>query len=227
MRTAISALAVLVLALTLSSAGGTATAPADLVVSSNYRPLLYGDLFVAGADGGGRRNLTHSPYDDQLPSVDPNGRTIAFVSDRSGYRAIWVIGVDGKGLRRVTSRLPHSAFPNSKPLWDPTGRWLVFDVYSNDSPSFTVWTVPAAGGEARRVGVGSGGVWSPTGLVTLQPCRRLAAGRACRPSRGRGHRAGAFMARGRCGRRADCWPSTAAAASRPRSSIVPVISCER
>src|SRR6476469_5326926 len=101
MRTVIAAFAVSVLALALSSAGGTTTAPPELVVSSNYRPLLYGDLFVVGADGSGLRNLTHSPYDDELPSVDPSGRTIAFISDRSGYRAVWVIGVDGKGLRRV------------------------------------------------------------------------------------------------------------------------------
>jgi Tol biopolymer transport system component len=165
-RTLISALGVLVLALALSSAAGTATAPPGLVVSSNYRPLLYGDLFVVGAGGGARRKLTHSPYDDQLPSLDPTGRKIAFVSDRSGYRAVWVIGVDGKGLRRVTGRLPHNGFPNSQPLWDPTGRWLLFDGCSNAVPN-TVWTVPAAGGTISRVGVGYTGVWSPTGLVTF------------------------------------------------------------
>ncbi len=167
MRTVIPAFAVLVLALALSSAGGTATPTPELVVSSNYRTLLYGDLFVVSADGTGRRNLTRSPYDDQYPSVDPTGRRIAFVSDRSGYRAVWVIGVDGTGLRRVTGQLPHDAFPNAPPVWDSTGRWLVFDAYSNASPSFTVWTVPAAGGKARRVGVGAGGVWSPTGLVAF------------------------------------------------------------
>jgi Tol biopolymer transport system component len=172
-RTLIPALAVLALALALSARGGSVTAPPDLVVSSNYKPLLYGDLFVVGAAGGGRRNLTHSPYDDQLPSVDPTGRRIAFISDRSGYRAIWMIGVDGKGLRRVTGRLPNFGFPNSQPLWDPTGRWLLFEGYSNGSPSFTVWTVPVSGGHALKVGVGSHGIWSPAGLVTFETERSI------------------------------------------------------
>jgi len=51
---------------------------------------LLGDLYLISADGGTARPLTHgSPY-DFWPAVSPDGRWVAFVSDRNGNQDIWL-----------------------------------------------------------------------------------------------------------------------------------------
>jgi TolB protein len=66
-----------------------------------------GEIYVARADGTELTRLTTSEANDHSPTWSPDGRWIAFVSDRSNRNEheteIWVVGVDGDGLRRVTT----------------------------------------------------------------------------------------------------------------------------
>jgi Tol biopolymer transport system component len=66
-----------------------------------------GEIYLARADGTQLTRLTTSEADDASPTWSPDGRWIAFVSDRSNRdeheNEIWVVGVDGEGLRRVTT----------------------------------------------------------------------------------------------------------------------------
>jgi TolB protein len=60
------------------------------------------------ADGSGARNLSRNPEPpgddgkDNSPVVSPDGRRIAFLSERSGTYQIYVINADGSGLKRLT-----------------------------------------------------------------------------------------------------------------------------
>lgn len=47
--------------------------------------------------------LTTTPGTHEAPSFSPDGRRLVFESTRDGTRQIWVIDVDGGGLRRLTS----------------------------------------------------------------------------------------------------------------------------
>ena len=61
------------------------------------------------------RQLTFGLGTNESPSYAPNGRHVAFMSTRgSGNKQIWVIGRDGRGLRRVTSN-----GNNEMPSWSP------------------------------------------------------------------------------------------------------------
>lgn len=64
------------------------------------------EIYVARADGSGLRRLTRSQADDRSPTWAPDGRRIAFVSDRSNRaeheNEIYVMAVDGGDLRRLT-----------------------------------------------------------------------------------------------------------------------------
>jgi Tol biopolymer transport system component len=66
-----------------------------------------GEIYVARADGTEVRRLTTSQADDQSPTWAPDGRRIAFVSDRSNREdhenEIYIMAVDGSGLRRLTT----------------------------------------------------------------------------------------------------------------------------
>ena len=56
------------------------------------------------ADGSGQRNLTRNPANDSDPTWSPDGRRLAFVSDRDGDLEVYVMNADGSGQRRMTHR---------------------------------------------------------------------------------------------------------------------------
>src|SRR5262249_42362433 len=71
--------------------------------------LVYGsqasgnvDVWITTADGKQQRQLTRDPLNDIMPAVTPDGRYIAFVSDRAGGRKIWRMEIDGGGLKQLT-----------------------------------------------------------------------------------------------------------------------------
>jgi Tol biopolymer transport system component len=65
-----------------------------------------GEIYVMDADGGEQRRLTRSEADDRSPTWSPDGRFIAFVSDRSNpgmhENEIYVMHDDGNDVRRIT-----------------------------------------------------------------------------------------------------------------------------
>ena len=65
-----------------------------------------GEIYTSGADGTDLRRLTESRADDSSPTWSPDGRHIAFTSDRSNPAEreyeIYVIEPDGGELRRLT-----------------------------------------------------------------------------------------------------------------------------
>lgn len=85
------------------------------------------------------------------PRVSPDGRRVAFVVSELDLDAnrrrtdLWLVGVDGTGLKRLTG---HEA-GDSDPRWTPDGKEIWF--LSTRSGSSQVWRIAADGGEARRV----------------------------------------------------------------------------
>ncbi len=66
------------------------------------------------------RNVTRVPWRDFAWS--PDGRRIAFDSERDGNSEIYVVNSDGGGLRRLT----RNAGPDLAPAWSPDGRRIAF-----------------------------------------------------------------------------------------------------
>jgi dipeptidyl aminopeptidase/acylaminoacyl peptidase len=70
----------------------------------------YSEIYVMNADGSGQRRLTPRGSDlrvglddqDRRPSWSPDGRRIAFVSERDGQAEIYVMNPDGSGQRNLT-----------------------------------------------------------------------------------------------------------------------------
>ena len=58
------------------------------------------------ADGSGQRRLTRNPAFDGGPAWSPDGRRIAFVSNRDGSYEVYVMNADGSGQRRLAQRSP-------------------------------------------------------------------------------------------------------------------------
>ena len=77
----------------------------------------------------------------------PDGRFVAFDSNRDGERGIYVANRDGTHVRRVSG--PGYA---AVPTWSRDGEWLAYIRAETDRPSvWNLWVQPAAGGSARRI----------------------------------------------------------------------------
>ena len=79
------------------------------------------------------------------PAWSPDSKTIAFESNREGKTAVYVIGVDGRGLHRLTDL----EFLSSQPNWSPDGRNIVFG--STRSGTGRLYVMNADGSQQTRV----------------------------------------------------------------------------
>ncbi|MBN1163345.1 MAG: PD40 domain-containing protein, partial [Candidatus Krumholzibacteriota bacterium] len=80
------------------------------------------DIYLVPVKGGKVEKFALSDGDDYSPCWSPDGKQLAFISDRGGSSQIWIIPADGGEARRITD-IPTGV---SDPLWSPDGRTLAF-----------------------------------------------------------------------------------------------------
>jgi len=89
------------------------------------------------------------------PTLSPDGRAVAFVSDRTGSLEIYVLGL-ARGSQDVA--ITNDGGQNMQPAWSPDGRWIAFHSRTRGG----VWIVSSTGGTPRQiVERGSDAAWSP------------------------------------------------------------------
>jgi serine/threonine protein kinase/Tol biopolymer transport system component len=111
-----------------------------------------------------QRNLTRLTFGSGLQTdvtFSPDGRFIAYASDRAGNFDIWVQPVAGGDAVQITK----SPAPDTQPAWSPDGSTIAF---RSERDGGGVFLVPALGGQQRKLA--SEGVyprWSPDGSQVL------------------------------------------------------------
>jgi Serine/threonine protein kinase len=101
------------------------------------------------------RPLTYSGH-DRAPAVSPDGRTVAFTSDRDGRTRIWLKQLAGGGEAALTSGRDDNA------RFSPDGSMLLFSRLEGQRSS--LYRTGIVGGEPRKiVENASEGDWSPDG----------------------------------------------------------------
>jgi len=120
--------------------------------------LIYKRQQVSGPPK--QRPLTRVTFDDGLQigaTWSPDGRFIAYSSDRGGKFDIWVQQISGGDPVQVTKRPGN----NLQPDWSPDGKYIA---YRSDDGEGGLFIVPALGGEGLERKIVSFGYlprWSP------------------------------------------------------------------
>jgi dipeptidyl aminopeptidase/acylaminoacyl peptidase len=111
-------------------------------------------LWVVDVASGRSTPLTSGDdWNDSDPQWAPDGRRIAFVSDRTGKAFdeghntdVWVIDVNGGPLTKISD---HKEADNS-PRWSPDGQTIAFVSAVPEKSHPRLWLAPSAGGAASR-----------------------------------------------------------------------------
>jgi Tol biopolymer transport system component len=106
-----------------AAATGSARAGARIAFSCG-RGGASEEVCVMNADGSGRRYLTRTRAFDVDPSWSPDGRRIAFASDRNGPFEVYVMNANGGDQRRLTRTKGGGG--SIDPAWSPDGQRIAF-----------------------------------------------------------------------------------------------------
>lgn len=108
----------------------------------------FNHIWVIEVDGGQPKQLTFGDYDDAAPAWSPDGRFLAFSSNRTpepdynpAVSDIWVIAAEGGEPVRLTN----SRGPASQPSWSWDGRWIAYfghEMEYNNATLTRLWKVP-------------------------------------------------------------------------------------
>jgi tricorn protease len=128
----------------------------------------HGDLWICPAEGGVAERITDDKADEQKPCWSPDGKFLAYSSDKAGNRDLYIVELSTHRVRQLTF---HSS-DDDTPAWSPDGEWIAFqsnrdsnlDLPLNNNV-WDLWRMPAAGGSATRITRfrGENPAWSPDG----------------------------------------------------------------
>jgi Tol biopolymer transport system component len=121
------------------------------------------DVYSIRADGTGLERLTTDPRVDRNPTMSPDGKTVAFVSDRDRTSPpdvepdpadleIYLLDVPSRSISR---RVTDNPVQDGNPVWSPSGRALAF--YRSSDTGFHIWIVDLETGQERDLMEGRAG----------------------------------------------------------------------
>lgn len=121
----------------------------DVDVSPDGRSLtfaLLGDIYTMPIAGGSPARIAEGLAWEVQPRFSPDGKRIAFTSDRGGGDNIWIMNRDGSDKRQVTKEEFRLL---NQPSWSPDGRYVVAKKHFTTGRSLgtgEIWIYHVSGG---------------------------------------------------------------------------------
>ena len=102
-------------------------------------------ISIADIDGNNIIHLTDNEAEEQHPEVSPDGKKIAFMSDRDGNHEIYVMNIDGSNQKRLTNNDVDDWYPS----WSPDGSQLIFSSLRDGEKS--IYVMNKDGSSVRKI----------------------------------------------------------------------------
>jgi Tol biopolymer transport system component len=109
---------------------------------------LLGDIYTLPIDGGTAKLVDGGMAFDTQPKFSPDGKWIAFISDREGSENVWIMHPDGSGVKQV-SKDPNNEF--ASPSWSPDGNYIFVSKAGFGINTFEVWMYHVNGGSGVQI----------------------------------------------------------------------------
>ena len=123
-------------------------------VSPDGRTLLFdllGDLYTLPIGGGRAKRITSGMAYDMQARWSPDGRRIAFTTDRGGTENVWIMEADGSRPRPVSREADRTI---NSAAWSPDGEWIVTRRRLTDKSSLgtvELWMYSVLGGKGVQI----------------------------------------------------------------------------
>ena len=151
-----------------------------IYASTQHRPTA--DIYTKSIHGAVVTRLTDDPAQDVMPSISPDGSTIAFATDRNGSWDIFLMPVEGGNKIQITNESAHDLHPS----WSPDGTKLVFSRLGQQTGRWEMWVTDVASDHgAQFIGFGLFPEWCPIASTGIDGADKILFQR----SRERGDRA--------------------------------------
>jgi len=106
------------------------------------------------------KQVTSGDYDDEEPTWSPDGKLIAFSSNRSKpdpdatyNKDIWTVAADNADKGTHPTQVTSNPGEDSSPAWSPDGKWIAYSTQLEPKlfqyATKQIAVVPASGGEAK------------------------------------------------------------------------------
>ena len=122
----------------------------DVAPSGDQLALeILGDLYLLPIEGGTAKAITQGMGYDVQPRFSPDGKRIAFVSDRDGAIALWTLALDGGEAEKLASPGERGDF--ASPEWSPDGQHVIVAKTSFGLRGYELWAYHIDGGKGVQI----------------------------------------------------------------------------
>jgi Tol biopolymer transport system component/predicted amidohydrolase len=112
---------------------------------------LLGDFYKVPIAGGDATRLTDGTQFDAQPRVSPDGKWIAFVSDRSGSDNLWIAKIDGTEPRKLSNETQDAVI---SPTWTPDSQYVIASLRASGGTQLRMFHINGGSGIALAGGGG-------------------------------------------------------------------------
>jgi tricorn protease len=121
---------------------------------------IHGEIFTAPVEEGDLTQVTDNPARDQQPRYSPDGKQLAFISDRSGREELYVVVADGSGDPQKVTDIDALKFAFR---WSPDSKQIAFTTSDFRLLRYDLASRQSAVLASSKYGQIAGPAWSPDG----------------------------------------------------------------